>query len=103
MILSEFEKRLKSANPKLRIKRYGTSLAGIHCGNEFVCRIPQGEILEHNVFKVEEGFSDQYKNNFNPMGRYKWRRLTRRGRREAAQILYTQRLISLNDISRIAN
>ena len=102
MILSDFEKRLKAANPRLHIKRYGTSLAGIHNGSEYVCRIPQGEILEHNVFQVEVGYSDQYVSDFNPGGEYRWKKLTRRGRREAAQILYTQRLISLPDVSRIA-
>ena len=101
MVLSEFEARLKAENPKLHVKRYGTNLAGIHNGNEFVCRIPQGEILEHNVFAIETGHNDQYITSFNLTGGYRWRKLTRRGRREAAQILYTQRLIPLEGISRI--
>ena len=94
MTLNEYEKRLKAANPRLHIKRYGTSMAGIHNGNKFVCRIPQGEILEHNVFEVREGQSDQYKTQFNPLGWYKYKYMTRRGRSETARILYTQGLIS---------
>lgn len=103
MVLSEFEKRLKAANPNLHIKRYGTSNAGVHNGNTFVCRVPQGDIFEHNVWQTEIGYNDQYISSFNPMGEYRWRKLTRRGRREAAQILYTQRLIKYDDIAKLVN
>lgn len=99
MTLNDYEKRLKAANPKLRIKRYGTSLAGIHEGNKFICRIPQGEILEHNVYEVREGESDQYKTELNPLGWYKYNHMTRRGRSETARILYTQHVISYPAIS----
>jgi hypothetical protein len=101
MVLSEFERRLKTANPRLHIKRYGTSMAGVHFGNRYVCRVPQGDIFEHNVFQTEIGHNTQYESSFNPTGEYRWRRLTRRGRRETAQILYTQRLIKYDDIAKI--
>ncbi len=109
MILSDFERRLKACNSKLHIKRYGSSLAGVHYGNDFICRIPQGEILEHNCFEIRKGNADQYISDFNPTGEYRYKYLTRRGRREAAQIIFTEgtrrghRIISYSDIARIAN
>ena len=109
MILSDFEKRLKLLNKKLHIKRYGASLAGIHYGNEFICRVEQGEILEHNVYEIRVGHADQYVNHINPTGEYRYRFMTRRGRREAAQIIFTEgtkrgsRIISYSDISKLAN
>lgn len=101
MVLFEYEKLLKTVNPAMRVKKYGTSLAGIHVGNKYIIRIPQGEILEHNVYEMREGFADQYKSTWNPLGRYFYNHMTRRGRREAAQILYTQGVIHLKDIAKI--
>lgn len=102
MTLNEYEAKLKSVNPRLRIKRYGTSMAGIHEGNKFVCRVPQGEILEHNTYEVRDGEADQYKTQFNPMGYYKYNFMTRRGRAEIARILYTQHLISFSDLTKLS-
>lgn len=109
MILSDFERRLKAVNPKLSIKKYGSSLAGIHYGNDFVCRIPQGEILEHNVFDIRTGNADQYTTDWNPTGIYKYKYMTKRGRREAVQIVYTEgtkrghKIIAYSDIAKLVN
>lgn len=102
MTLNEYERKLKSVNSRLRIKRYGTSLAGIHLGNKFICRIPQGEILEHNTYEVREGEGSQYKSDWNPLGKYKYNFMTRRGRAETARILYTQHLISFSDLTTLS-
>lgn len=102
MILSEYEKLVQSVNPRLRIKRYGSSLAAVHLGYRHICRVPQGEILQNNVYEVRAGFADQYKSDFNPTGEYRFRQLTRRGRSEVARILYTNGLISFTDIPRLS-
>lgn len=102
MLLSEYEKRLKEVNPKLHIKRYGTSLAAIHLGSRHICRVPQGEIVAHNVFEVRVGHADQYVSDLNPRGEYRFKYMTRRGRTETARILCTQRCIGFNDISKLS-
>lgn len=102
MTTSEYEKRLKAVNPKLNIKKYGTSLAAVHYGNKHICRVPQGDIWEYNEFKTEIGYADQYKNNFNPHGEYRYKLMTKRGRAEVARILYTERFISSLDISKLS-
>jgi len=99
MTTAEYEKRLKTVNPKLHIKKYGTSLAAIHIGSKHLCRVPQGDIWEHNEFEIRVGYADQYKSQFNPKGEYRFKYLTKRGRAEAARILYTMRVITSKDIS----
>jgi len=107
MILSDYEKRLQAVNPRLNIKKYGSSMAGVHYDKKYLCRVPQGDIFEHNVYEMKWGHADQYKTQFNPSGAYKFKLLTRRGRREAAQVIYTEgikmgtRIISYNDIAKI--
>ena len=102
MTTFEYEKRLKACNPNLHIKKYGTSMAAIHCGNLHICRVPQGDIWEYNEFATQIGYADQYVNNFNPAGEYRWKKLTKRGRAEAARILYTQRVIKFDDIQKLS-
>lgn len=102
MILSDYEARLKAVNPRLHIKRYGTSNAGVHNGNSFVCRVPQGEIIQNNTYETRDGSADQYKNTFNPEGRYKFNLMVRRGRAETARILYTQKLIPFTALSKLS-
>lgn len=102
MTTFEYEKRLQAVNPKLHIKKYGTSLAAIHYGNKHICRVPQGDIWEYNEFRTEIGYADQYKSNFNPTGEYRYRLMTKRGRAEVARILYTERLILSDDIPKLS-
>lgn len=99
MRLSRYEQRLKNVNPKLHIKRFGQSKATIHYGNIFVCRIGQGCINPYNEFTIRNGFSDQYKTALNPQGEYRYRLMVKRGRAEAAKILYTQKRIKFNQIA----
>jgi len=109
MTLNEYEKRLQAVNGDLFIKRYGTSLASIQSKSgrgrgksHHICRIPQGEINQHNSWEWRVGHNDQYKSQFNITGEYRYRLLTRRGRSEAARILYTQGLISYSDVSKLS-
>ena len=102
MLLSRYEQLLQECNPKLRIKRYGSSMAAVHEGNRHVCRVPQGEINANNTFETKIGWADQYMNNFNPSGEYRYKLMTRRGRIETAQILYTQGLITFPQISKLS-
>lgn len=109
MTLNTYEQRLQSVNKDLYIKRYGTSMASIQSRSgrgrgksHHVCRIPQGEILQNNVFEWRVGHADQYVTDFNPNGEYRFKMLTRRGRSEAARILYTQGLISFSDVSKLS-
>lgn len=103
MTLREFEQRLQQCNPRLHIKTYGESKAGIHLGTRYICRVGPGEIMPHNQFYMEIGQNDAYISDFNPKGYYKFRRLVERGRAETARILYTQRLISFADVSKLSN
>lgn len=102
MTIREFERRLKLCNPKLHIKTYGASKAGVHNGNKYVCRVGPGEIMPYNQFVIEYGQADQFVTDLNPKGYYKFKRLIERGRAETARVLYTQRLISLSDISKLS-
>ena len=102
MLLSRYEQLLKECSPKLHIKRYGSSMAAVHNGNQHICRVPQGEINANNTFEIKKGWADQYVSNFNPSGEYRYKLMTRRGRIETAQILYTQRLISFPQISKLS-
>lgn len=102
MTITEYERRLKECNPKLHVKRFGSSKAAIHLGNRFICRIGQGDIPPYNAFRVESGHHDQYKTPMNPGGAYKWKRLLKRGRAESAKILYTTGCIKFNQITKVS-
>lgn len=102
MLLSQYETLLQECNPSLRIKRYGSSMAAVHQGSKHICRVPQGEINANNTFEIKKGWADQYMSNFNPAGEYRYKLMTRRGRIETAQILYTQGLISFPQISKLS-
>lgn len=102
MSITEYEQRLKACNPKLHVKRFGTSKAAIHLGTRFICRIGQGDLPPYNVFQAETGVADQYKTAFNPTGTYKWKRMTKRGRAEAAKIMYTSGCIRFNQIAKVS-
>lgn len=108
MTLLEYEKRLQAVNPELYIKKYGTSMAGIHTTrvhgpnqSHYICRLPQGEIVENDVWEWREGEADQYKTSLNEKGTYKYKMLLRRGRRQAAHQLYDKGYVSWQDISKI--
>lgn len=108
MTLNEYEKRLQAVNPELYIKRYGTSMAGIHTRrvhgpnqSHYICRIPQGEIVENDIWEWADGEADQYITTFNETGKYKWKKLTRRGRRNTAHQLYDKGYVSYQDIAKI--
>lgn len=103
MTLNTFEQKLKQANPKLHIKRYGTEMAAIHLGTRHVCRVPQGEITLYNVTKEEVGWSDQYKTAFNPTGEYHWNRMVRRGRGDAVHMLVMAGLITQTQAAKVRN
>lgn len=103
MILSEFEKRLQTANPALRIKRYGTGKAGIHHGNQYICRVPQGEITAYTVTQPVIATASQFVTPTNPYGKYKYDLILRRGRHGAAKLLAGRGLIKYADIARIAS
>lgn len=102
MLLSEYEARLQSVNPRLRIKRYGTSMAGVHLDNRYICRVPQGEIVANNCFEIRVGQADQYITDFNLTGEYRFKYMTRRGRAETARVLYTARCIKFDDIAKLS-
>lgn len=102
MTLREFERRLQLCNPKLHVKTYGASKAGIHLGSRYICRIGPGEIMPYNQFVMETGQNDSFMSDFNPKGYYQFRRIVERGRAEAARVLYTQRLISLSDVATLS-
>ena len=102
MSITEYEQRLKACNPRLHVKCFGTSKAAVHLGTKFICRIGQGCISPYNEFKPETGVADQYKTAFNPTGTYKWKRMTKRGRAEAAKILYTSGCIRFNQIAKVS-
>lgn len=102
MTTLEYEKRLQQVDPKFHIKKYGSSMAAIHYGNKHVCRVPQGDIWEYNEYRIEIGFADQYINNFNPTGEYRYKLMTKRGRAEVARILFTEHLITSNDIPKLS-
>lgn len=102
MTLSQFEIRLKEANPRLHIKRYGSSKAGVHLGNQFICRVPQGEITAYNVVKEEIGHSTSAVTEDNPYGEYKFDLIIRRGRWAVARILQGKRIIKQSDIANLA-
>lgn len=103
MTLSDFEKRLQACNPKLHIKCYGSSMAGIHAGNQYVCRVPQGEITPYTVIREEIGHADQHKSDLNPTGQYVFKRIIKRGRNDVAEILHRTKLISDSDKAKIRN
>jgi hypothetical protein len=102
MKISEYERILQSANPRLRIKRYGTGKAGVHLGNEYVCRVPQGEITAYTVTRPEIGHASQFVSQGNPTGRYIFPRILRRGRNGVAKILLHKRLIKHSDLARLS-
>lgn len=103
MTLTQFERRLQAANPKLRIKTYGSSKAGVHCGNQFICRIPQGEITAYSVVKETLGTSSSAVTPENPYGLYKFDLIERRGRHAVAKVLLGKRYIKHADIARISH
>lgn len=102
MTLNEYERILQTANPALRIKRYGSSLAGVHVGNRFVCRVPQGDITAYTVTKPEIGYSADRITPKNPRGAYVFQLILRRGRNGVAKILLGKRLIKHSDLARLS-
>ena len=102
MTLRDFERRLQSCNDQLHIKTYGASKAGVFKGNKYICRIGPGEIMPYNQFTYEYGENGQYASDLNPKGKYKYKRLIERGRAETARVLYTQRHLTLADISTVS-
>lgn len=102
MTLTVFEKRLQRANPRLRIKRYGTSMAGIFLGNEYVLRVPQGEIHPYNVTERRVDKAADVATPLNPDGVYVWSKLVKRGRNEVAKMLHSRQIISYDDVARIS-
>lgn len=83
-------------------------MAGIHTTrvhgpnrSHYICRIPQGEIVENDIWEYRDGEADQYKTTFNETGKYKYKMLIRRGRRQAAHQLYDKGYISYQDIPKI--
>lgn len=99
MTLREFERRLQRCNPRLHIKRYGTSKVGIHNSGRYVCRIMPGDITPYNQFQIQKGRHSSAVTPLNPGGLYKWKLLVGRGRMEAARVLYTSRHIKLRDVA----
>lgn len=102
MILSQYEAILQTANPALRIKRYGTGKAGVHFGNQFICRVPQGEITAYTVTKPEVGHANQFVTPQNPRGSYLYQRIMRRGRNGVAKMLMQKKLIKHSDLARLS-
>jgi hypothetical protein len=103
MTLTQFELRLKQLNPRLHIKRYGTSMAAVHCGNEHICRVPQGEITYHNATEERWGNGDQFRTVWNPTGKYAYQFLLRRGRYDTARMLVQGGYIKRSDVARLAH
>lgn len=54
MTLTKFEQNLQTVNPKFRIKRYGNGIAGVFKGNQYLFRVPQGEIVINTVYEMRE-------------------------------------------------
>lgn len=102
MTLSEYERVLQTANPALRIKRYGTGKAGVHLGNRYICRLPQGELTAYTVTRPEIGHSGQFVTPTNPRGAYKFPLIIRRGRNGVAKILLRYQLIKHIDLARLS-
>lgn len=103
MTLTDFETKLKQANPNLHIKRYGTSMAAIHLGTRHICRVPQGEITLYNVTEEADGHRDDLVSTWNPTGAYKWQRLVRRGRGEAVHMLQMGGIITQAQAAQLRN
>lgn len=103
MTLSQFEKQLQAVNPDLHIKRYGTSMAAIHYGNEHVCRVPQGEIMYHNLTEERIGYNTEMESPLNPEGKYAYQFLIRRGRYDSARICAAKGLMPWSAIAKAAN
>lgn len=101
MTLKMFEERLQAVNPRLRIKRYGTSMAGIHLGNQYLLRVPQGEITPYNVTVAKVGKADQHVSDLNPKGYYQYQKLLRRGRWQVSVMLANMGVISNADAAKL--
>lgn len=102
MTLADFKRRLQACNSELHIKTYGASKAGVFRGTQYICRVEPGDIMPYNVYTNEYGQNDGYMTDFNPKGYYKYRLLVKRGRAEVARVLYTQRLVTLSQVSQLS-
>jgi hypothetical protein len=101
MTLTDLERVLQACNPRLSIKRVASGRAAVHEGNRFICRLDQGEVTLYNHFRWTEGESEQLATALNPKGYHRYRLLLKRGRAELARVLYTKRVITLDDVSKV--
>ena len=99
MTLNEFQARLQAVNPRLRIKRYGNAKAGVHLGNQYICRVPQGEITAYSVIQPSIGYATDKITASNPRGAYRYDLIQRRGRHAVARLLQGKGLIAHADIA----
>lgn len=102
MSLSEYEKRLQAANPRLRIKRVRGGMANVMLGNKSIARVDTGELTLYNQFEYRIGQSDQFMTDFNPKGNYKYKYMIKRGRAELARVLHTSRVIGISDVTKLS-
>lgn len=103
MTLTQLEARLKEFDPRFNVKRYGTSMAAVHFGNEHLFRVPQGEVTLYNVTEERVGESQQYATPTNPRGLHKYDYKLRRGLGELAHLLYMGRRINSLQAARLRN
>jgi hypothetical protein len=101
--LTHVEKVLKEINPGFHIKRYGTSMAAVHLGNNHLFRMPQGEVTLYNVTQERLGHADQHKSPTNPDGAYKYTFKVRRGLGELAHLLKLGGKINSQEESKLRN
>lgn len=102
MTLQQFEKRLQAVNPRLRIKQYGTSMAGVYLDNEYVLRLPVGEQNPYNTTLSVVDKASQYVTKLNPEGLYVWQKMVARGRNEVALMLHIKHLIKFDDMAKLS-
>jgi len=95
MTISAWEQRLKNVNPAFHIKRYGpNAIAGVHLGNKFILRMPQGETTQFDILAhvpVTEYGETKYVKT-----------LMRRGRVNAACMLHAKQLITYDQRNYLA-
>lgn len=103
MTLSEFERRLQSVNPRLHIKKYGTSMAGVHLGNKYLFRVPQGEIHYYNETVERIGYNSEMITPENPSGKYGYQFLLKRGRYDLARLLAANGHITWAAVAKVAS
>lgn len=103
MTLAQLETRLKQINPRLHVKKYGSSMAAVHLGTQHLFRVPQGEITLYSVTEERMGQNDDYRSDLNPRGLYKYNYKLRRGLGELSHLLQTGGVINSHQAAQLRN